>query len=54
MLMQNELGHALGFQIEVEGKTFYGEGTTVKNAKGLAALDALTYLKVIDHIAFKV
>ena len=46
LLVQNELGHAHGFQVKIEDKNFYGEGSSMKIAKGLAALDALTYIKV--------
>ena len=46
LLIHNELGHCIGYQVQIEGKTFYGEGSTAKIAKGLAAQDALTYIKV--------
>ena len=50
MFMHNELGHAHGYQVTVEGKNFYGEGSSLKIAKGLAALDALTWIKVCSQL----
>ena len=49
MMMNNSLGSAHGYQVKVDGKSFYGEATTSKAAKGIAALDALNYLQVVKH-----
>ena len=46
LLIHNELGNCIGYQVQIGDRTFYGEGSTAKIAKGLAAKDALTYIKV--------
>ena len=47
LLIHNEKGHCFGYQVKVQDKTFYGEGSTAKIAHGLAAQDALSYFKVL-------
>ena len=47
LLIHNELGNCIGYQVQIGDRTFYGEGSTAKIAKGLAAKDALTYIKVL-------